>query len=582
MLRSFRALRLHPVMTAAVTGTLLLSTPLVASTSASPASAAPAKSSVVNAPVFTPPFQLLGTVDLSSFGPPPAPKSTSGSSSGAYRVADQAIAEHRPAGATSGPPKVTPVKVTSTQVPKEHGFVGLTGPEQAAVNGGLDLEPPDQGLCAGDGYVAEFINNALTVYQPSGSQALPVIAAYQMFKQPSTAFMSDPRCYFDQATGRWFFAEFVVASNGLPSTQFLAVSDTSDPLATYHVWAWDTTDNSTPGCPCFGDYDNLGADANGIYITTDEFSVSGSAYNGVIVYALSKELIETYANSGIAPVVFGYRVTHDYFGQPYLLAPTTTPAGGRFAPNTEYFVESNGNAFADNRLAVYALHDTTELAAPSPPTLYRTVVKAEPYAFPPDATQKTGPHPLGRSVQEPLGKLQADFDSVMETTYVNGHVYGELDTATTSGYDATDWFQLTPMLSGSTLTASVTRQGYVAAQGASLLYPYTALTAKGVGYLLFSLSGPSNYPSAAYISYGSAGPTGPVRIAGAGAAPEDSFTCYAAFVGPNYGGCRWGDYSMGAASNGRVYMSTEMVPGTSRDNLTNWGTYVWSAPPAKA
>jgi hypothetical protein len=35
---------------------------------------------------------------------------------------------------------------------------------------------------------------------------------------------------------------------------------------------------------------------------------------------------------------------------------------------------------------------------------------------------------------------------------------------------------------------------------------------------------------------------------------------------------------MGAVANGRVFMSTEFVPLGFRDNLTNWGTFIWSAP----
>jgi hypothetical protein len=166
----------------------------------------------------------------------------------------------------------------------------------------------------------------------------------------------------------------------------------------------------------------------------------------------------------------------------------------------------------------------------------------------------------------------------MEPTYVGGKIYAQLDTGTTSGSDAVAWFILKPALSGQALSASVVHQGVVALRDTSLLYPYTAVDANGRGYLLFSLSGPHNYPSPAYIRYGAAGPTGPVIAATAGAAPEDGFTCYAAFVGPNYGGCRWGDYSMGAVMNGRVYMSTEMIPQGYRDLLTNWGTYIWSAP----
>lgn len=86
-------------------------------------------------------------------------------------------------------------------------------------------------------------------------------------------------------------------------------------------------------------------------------------------------------------------------------------------------------------------------------------------------------------------------------------------------------------------------------------------------------------PSPAYIAYnGATGPSGPVRIATPGAAPEDGFTCYAAFVGSNYGGCRWGDYSMGVAMGNRIFMSTEMIPQAYRDEISNWGTYIYSAP----
>ena len=56
------------------------------------------------------------------------------------------------------------------------------------------------------------------------------------------------------------------------------------------------------------------------------------------------------------------------------MAPTSTPPGAKFAPNTEYFVESNGNALSDNHLVVYALNNTSQLTGVSsgPPTLYRT------------------------------------------------------------------------------------------------------------------------------------------------------------------------------------------------------------------
>jgi hypothetical protein len=553
-----------------------------------PAAAATA-SSVVKAPVFTVPLKTVGTVNLSSLAKSEhrtkiterrqgAAISRAAAATGRYRTVDNTILKHTSKGNASGPTAGT-TALSTKNVPGETGFTGLTGLAQAGTTGGLDLEPPDQGLCAGGGYVMEFINNALAVYDQHGDQLVAPVGSDQALKQPLTDFMSDPRCYYDAPTKRWFYQEFVVGAK--TSTQFEAVSNTADPTGSYTVYSWNTTDASAPNCPCFGDYDQFGADNNGIYVATDEFGIT-SGYNGSVVYAISKETLEMAATTGIPATVFGYRLTKDPFGQPYIVAPTSTPPGARFAPDTEYFVESNSNKNSDDHLVVYAMHNTSLLAQPAPPSLYRTEVTSERYAFPPDATQRPGPRPLGKSVQDPSGGIEADFNAEMEPTYTAGRIYGQLDTGTASGSDAVDWFILKPALSGSTLSASIVHQGRVAVKDTSLLYPYTAVNAKGLGYLLFSLSGPHSYPSPAYIAYGAKGATGPVIRATQGAGPEDSFTCYAAYVGPNYGGCRWGDYSQGVVMGNRVYMAAEYVPPSSRDVLTNWGTYIYSAPPPAA
>ena len=72
-------------------------------------------------------------------------------------------------------------------------------------------------------------------------------------------------------------------------------------------------------------------------------------------------------------------------------------------------------------------------------------------SFPTTPAQKPGPARSGNSVQESAGGIQADFDAEMEPTYVGGRLYAQLDTATTSGSDAVDWFVIDPTLSGSTL-----------------------------------------------------------------------------------------------------------------------------------
>jgi hypothetical protein len=76
----------------------------------------------------------------------------------------------------------------------------------------------------------EFINNAIAVYDRYGSQLVAPVASAPAFRQPTSDFFSDPRCYYDASTQRWFYQEFIVGvvnSRGqlvTPSTQFLECS----------------------------------------------------------------------------------------------------------------------------------------------------------------------------------------------------------------------------------------------------------------------------------------------------------------------------------------------------------------------
>ncbi|HEV3187336.1 MAG TPA: hypothetical protein VGZ04_04730, partial [Acidimicrobiales bacterium] len=243
---------------------------------------------------------LAGLPSAVRFGAPPVDLSTGG-----FAPAASAI---NTAGA------VSTGSVLSVQRDKQvQGFEGISGPQQASVNGGGDLEPPDQGTCAGPSdsngpVTVEIINNALSVYTPSGTQLLPVTSTTTLFDQPSTAFLSDPRCYYDVQTQRWFFTELSISS-ATTSVQFVAVSQTDNPMGSYTVFAIDTTDATNPygDCPCFGDYDQIGADANGFYIATNEFSINNSppaaVYNGSVIYAISKQRLASAADGGKLPSV---------------------------------------------------------------------------------------------------------------------------------------------------------------------------------------------------------------------------------------------------------------------------------------
>src|SRR5207244_4332339 len=55
------------------------------------------------------------------------------------------------------------------------GFEGLNHYQQRYSRGGnqFSVEPPDQGMCAGNGYVVEAVNDVFNVYDTSGNSVLP-------------------------------------------------------------------------------------------------------------------------------------------------------------------------------------------------------------------------------------------------------------------------------------------------------------------------------------------------------------------------------------------------------------------------
>ena len=151
-------------------------------------------------------------------------------------------------------------------------------------------------------------------------------------------------------------------------------------------------------CPCTGDFDMIGADHNGFYLDVNEFGQT--SYHGADLFATSKSGLIAAANGGPAPTVFLYTVPtqSDPFGG-FRLAPTDATQGSQ-SPNTEYFVEADGNLASNTSLEVWALLRTGTLngSSPTAPPLVEKSVETEGYSTPPPATQKAGPIPFGNSV----------------------------------------------------------------------------------------------------------------------------------------------------------------------------------------
>jgi len=96
---------------------------------------------------------------------------------------------------------------------------------------------------------------------------------------------------------------------------------------------------------------------------------------------------------------------------------------------------------------------------------------------------------------------------MQQTQFINGSIWGELDTALTIPGDTADragaaWFRVRPHLTGGKLdsTAKVLQQGYVAVKGRYFIYPALQVAPDGGAAMVGTLSGSDLFPSAAFTT----------------------------------------------------------------------------------
>jgi hypothetical protein len=467
-------------------------------------------------------------------------------------------------------PQAQPAPATSiapATVSPLTNFNGVSSRDSALTNFGLEFEPPDQGLCVGNGFVVEMVNSAYSIYDASGKRLQGPFNINGPFNEGLTEFTSDPRCQYDAATKTWFATILAINRGETEAFIDIAVNNSGDPTTPWTAYKLNVTDvgGATgprhPGCPCLGDEPMLGIDNSNLYVTTNEFALATERLNGAQIYAFAKK--DLVAES---PLV--HFVHFDKLHSGGALATSVQPALTSGNPPAEYFVNSiDPSLTSGQRLGVWAMTERGAVAKGGVPKLSSVVVGSESYGAPPAAEQKGG-----------LSTIQPDDDAMQQVQYINGGIWGELDSAVTIPGDATQragaaWFQVQATLAqGALATAKVKRQGYVAVPGNYVLYPALQIAPSGAGAMVFTLTGAGRFPSAAYSTYSATeGAFGPPVVAAAGSGHYD----------PE--GERWGDYSWAVLdpAGTSVWLATEYVPPKSSqtpDGKHNWGTRVLQVP----
>jgi len=527
----------------------------------------------------------------------------------------------------------------------------------------FSLEPPDQGLCAGNGFVVEAINDVIRVYSPTGAgltgvQDLNSFFGYALADVRSIPvgkpgrfgpFVTDPSCYFDPAAQRWFvdILTLEVYSDSADFTGVnhldVAVSDTADPTGSWGIYHIDVTDDGSNGVnhgcvgiapygqatvpsnpnACLGDYPHLGADANAIFLTTNEYSFFGNTFHGAQVYALSKADL----TSGSSLSFVQFDTNGAVGGNSGFTLWHATASNGNFSTangGTEYFLSSNAADEAHGDGSQVGPRRSTQLlewsvtgssnidSSPSSIALSApTIMPVGLYVVPPRSEQKVGSTPLTDclnqkacatnvvlGVPDPFAPeheyaLDSNDSRMQQVVLADGLLWGALDTAVNSSANTRagiEWFVVNPTAAGG---ASLVNSGYLAVLQNNITYPAVAVTPSGKGVIAFTLVGRDYYPSAAFASIDVSG-TGPVQVAAMGAGPADGFSGTAAENFPNPPRPRWGDYGAAVVDGNNIWIASEYIGqtctlstwlntnltcGQTRTALANWDTRISEVTP---
>jgi len=424
----------------------------------------------------------------------------------------------------SGSGVVTATAKKAKSSPKvDASFEGLNFYQQRYARGGnqFSVEPPDQGMCVGNGYVVEAVNDVVNIFNYSGASVLPdntstnIVAGFprnvnhavdlNSFYGYAPAinratgvrgqFVTDPSCYYDAATQRFFMVVLTLevnpTSGAFTTVNHLdiAVSQTSNPTGIWNIYRINVTNDGTntggtnPG-PYLGDYPHIGADANGFYITTNAYPWCCNGFSGAQIYAFSKAQLA----AGAATVTMQHIDTSGTVNAPsdngstqpgFTVWPAQSPGASSFelgAGGTEYFLSSNaadeathpkagtGGNYTSSQIVLWALTNTASLNTATPSvSLSNQILGVGGYALPPKANQPgsgTAPGintPQGRCINdtttstvagmgcwrllfvaepahnEVISKLDSNDTRMQQVMYANGKVWGALDTAVTLG-----------------------------------------------------------------------------------------------------------------------------------------------------
>jgi hypothetical protein len=158
-------------------------------------------------------------------------------------------------------------------------FTGVTLTEGKQLNSNNGYAPPDGSGAVNSSHIVQLINGAFAVYDKTTGTQVQLTSGKQFWinagVNPGNELLNlgtfNNRILYDPTVDRWFAAG--VTGQSTDNNVMIARSDTADPTGTWKAVSFLGNDG---GNGKFADFTTLGIDANGVYITTNNFPMNAS------------------------------------------------------------------------------------------------------------------------------------------------------------------------------------------------------------------------------------------------------------------------------------------------------------------
>jgi hypothetical protein len=412
------------------------------------------------------------------------------------------------------------------------------------------FRPPDCTLAAGPSDVLVAVNVDLAAYRKDGSLRFRWPGMNALFAPvlPAGAGLFDPKLAYDHHAGRWIVVVAARRQSPAGSWIMLGASQGADPGGPWWVWALDfAVDGSTPSSN-WADYPMLGFDTQGIYITTNQFAMSGG---GGFSYAKLRILNKTEVYAGAALRWYDFWNLRNPNNSLAFTVQSTMHFRGTGGNPPAYFC--NALWPSGSTLTLWQLDDPLASWRGAQPSLQAHPVACRSYDLPPDAEQ---PDTNTRIETNDSRLLSSMFQFVDGTQRLwTAHTSKITWAGDAAARSAVQWYEI------DTTTRQVVQQGAFGATGFYYYFPVVQTDISRNAHLCFSRSNSQEYGSMRQTGRRVSDPPNSLQGSALVKAGESAYT-----------GQRWGDYFGHGRDGGdasRVWLYGEFA-----DALNSWGTWI--------